>query len=129
MLFTFMDHSQIPSDREWFSPPMIPDITTETDFYHGGHVAARVHNSLRYPDAIDIAGVEHKGAYDIRFMRQAGEPYTPEDIKVAGKYLNVLGLVMDTIVEHAQTIPVKVEAFTVPWYRNQIWRQYMELNR
>lgn len=122
-----IQQDKIPPKRDWLYPPAIPDISTETDWHHGGHINAIIHHSLRFPSAITIAEKEYRGSYDIRFIRQSGKPYNPDDIKTAKTYLNALGIVLQTISEYIETTneAVIINGFTTKWYRNGMWRKYI----
>lgn len=124
-----VERDDIPPNRGWLYPPTIPDIATEVDWHHGGHIAAKVHHSLRIPSSISVAGKEYRGPYDIRLLRQRGQPYQPNDFKTAKVYLDALGNVLNTVVESVEETnePLKVDAFTTRWYRNHLWKEYYKV--
>lgn len=111
-----MPREKIPASRHWLYAPAIPDIATETDLHHGGHIDAGVHHSVRYPSPIIVGGTEYRGSYDIRLVRQTGEQYEPSDIVTAGKYLKALGGIYNSVVNYVQETDesVRVEGFTPP---------------
>ncbi|MBI2430460.1 MAG: hypothetical protein HYV39_00345 [Candidatus Levybacteria bacterium] len=119
----------IPLKRDWFYPPTIPDIATEVDWHHGGHVDAKIHHSLRIPASVVVDGTEYRGSYDIRLLRQSGEPYKPDDIKTAKVYLDVLGNVIQSVVEYVEETgqQLKIGAFTTRWYKNHLWKEYARI--
>lgn len=121
-----LPREEIPSSRDWLYAPAIPDIATETDLHHGGHIEAGVHHSVRYPSPIVVAGREYRGSFDIRLVRQAGDQFEPSDILTVGKYLKALGRVYNSVVNHVQETDevVTVEDFTPQWYREEKWRDY-----
>lgn len=116
----------IPPKRDWFYPPTIPDIATEVDWHHGGHIDAKVHHSLRIPFPITVAGTEYRGACDIRLLRQSGEPYKPDDIKIAKVYSDALSNLQHTVVKYVEETgkPLKMDGFVTRWYKNHLWKEY-----
>ncbi len=121
-----MPREEIPASRHWLYAPAIPDIATETDLHHGGHIEAGVHHSVRYPSPITVAGREYRGSYDIRLVRQTGEQFQPSDIVTAGKYLKALGGVYNSVINYVEQTDetVRIEGFTAQWYREEKWRDY-----
>lgn len=118
--------SQIPAVRDWLYAPAVPDIATQIDLHHGGHIKAGVRHSVRYPSAISVGGQEYNGAYDIRFVRQTGEPFIPEDIITARGYLDALGGVLNTVVNIVENTdqPIRIDEFASQWYRDRKWKEY-----
>lgn len=123
-----LKREETPPSRDWFYSPAIPDIASEIEWHHGGHVDAGVHHSLRFPSSITVEGKKYIGAYDIRLLRQKGESYTPDDIKTAHIYLDALGAVLNTVVKFVEETnqPVRIDAFTPQWYKDLTWIYYID---
>lgn len=111
---------EIPDKREWLFPPTSPDIAVEADSYHAGHIAVGVHHSIRYPSSLQIDGRTLRGAYDIRLMRQEGQNYTPADLETSKQFVDIMGIVLNTVFEKSVTI----DAFDTDWYRQIKWKEF-----
>jgi hypothetical protein len=69
--------------RDYFVPPMIPDIAYHSDQHHHGHVAARVRFSIRSPQAVTVLGRVFAGFVDLRLLRCEGVPFDEQDLLAA----------------------------------------------
>src|SRR5260221_7132723 len=76
----------VPSDRHYYSPPRLPDISVWTDQHHAGHMMAGVRYSIRSPAPIAFNGKVYPGMVDLRLLRQSGEPYSEEELNTALTY-------------------------------------------
>lgn len=66
--------------RDHFVPPTIPDLAYYSDQHHHGHVAAKVRNSIRSPQAVEILGRPFNGFVDLRLLRCDGPPFDDQDL-------------------------------------------------
>ncbi|WP_410598290.1 hypothetical protein [Amycolatopsis sp. lyj-90] len=69
--------------RDYFVPPIIPDIAYYSDQHHRGHVAAKVRFSIRSPQAVELLGRRFAGFVDLRLLRCAGRPFDEQDLLAA----------------------------------------------
>jgi hypothetical protein len=69
--------------RDYFVPPVIPDVAYYSDQHHHGHVAARVRFSIRSPQAVDILGRTFAGFVDLRLLRCESPPFDEQDLLAA----------------------------------------------
>lgn len=69
--------------RDYFVPPVIPDIAYFSDQHHHGHVAARVRFSIRSPQAVTILDRRFGGFVDLRLLRCDGTPFNEQDLLAA----------------------------------------------
>lgn len=69
--------------RDYFVPPVIPDIAHYSDQHHRGHVAAQVRFSIRSPQAVDVLGRKFSGFVDLRLLRCEGPPFDEQDLLAA----------------------------------------------
>jgi hypothetical protein len=69
--------------RDYFVPPVIPDIAYYSDQHHHGHVAAKVRFSIRSPQAVEVLGRTFNGFVDLRLLRCEGLPFDEQDLLVA----------------------------------------------
>jgi hypothetical protein len=82
--------------RDYFVPPIIPDIAYYSDQHHRGHVAAKVRFSIRSPQAVELMGRRFGGFVDLRLLRCAGQPFDEQDLLAAQR--------ASTFVAHATTL-------------------------
>ena len=69
--------------RDYFVPPVIPDIAYYSDQHHHGHVAAKVRFSIRSPQPVEVLGRTFNGFIDLRLLRCAGPPFDEQDMLAA----------------------------------------------
>lgn len=69
--------------RDYFVPPVIPDIAYYSDQHHHGHVAARVRFSIRSPQPVEIDGRTFAGFVDLRLLRCEDPPFDEQDLLAA----------------------------------------------
>lgn len=78
------------SDLEQYYPPDLPDLTTNADLVHAGHVSYAVRHAVRVPKTITVFEEEFFGLVDIRFSKSTGSPYTELDLLQFEKLANVV---------------------------------------
>ncbi|GHF78219.1 hypothetical protein FHX82_004403 [Amycolatopsis bartoniae] len=71
--------------RDYFVPPVVPDLAYYSDQHHHGHVAAKVRFSIRSPQAVELAGRRFGGFVDLRLLRCAGTPFDEQDLLAADR--------------------------------------------
>ena len=69
--------------RDYFVPPVIPDIAYYSDQHHHGHVAAKVRFSIRSPQPVQVLGRTFNGFLDLRLLRCEGLPFDEQDLLAA----------------------------------------------
>ena len=69
--------------RDYFVPPVIPDIAYYSDQHHHGHVAAKVRFSIRSPQPVEVLGRMFNGFIDLRLLRCEGAPFDERDMLAA----------------------------------------------
>lgn len=126
------DRVEVPRQRHYFFPPLVPDIGEWGDLRHGGHSTARVRYTLRAPGAamwkapFTVGGRQYRGAYDIRLVRMDGPPFTLDDLRSACRYSALIDVVWREVAAyadaHAGWTPT-ISAFTGEWYAKESWRE------
>ena len=113
------DRKDIPFDRHYFYPPLVPDMTEWADQQHQGHILASVRYSIRAPGPdmsqppLLIAKRPYRGFYDVRVVRMEGSPFTLEDM-IAVRHHNLwMGVLWNRIVTHCENNPgsIKISGF------------------
>lgn len=108
----------VPEDRHFYFPPAMPDLTEWSNQHHAGHMLANVLHCIRSPGGLKYAGRDFPGLFDIRLMRQSGQPFSLEDLKRAIVYTNYLKDFYQAMLDYVcgTDATFKVTAFTKPWY-------------
>lgn len=108
----------VPEDRHFYFPPAMPDLTEWSNQHHAGHTLANVLHCIRSPGGLKYAGRDFPGFFDIRLMRQSGQPFCLEDLKRAIVYTNYLKDFYQAMLDYVcgRDAAFKVRAFTKPWY-------------
>ncbi|WP_280246787.1 hypothetical protein [Nocardia abscessus] len=125
------DRAEVPAQRHYFFPPLMPDVAESSDLWHGGHIAARVRYSLRAPGAqlwraaLNVGGNPHRGCFDIRAVRMSGSPFAREDLWTAVRYSGLVDALWRAVaaqVNEGNAAPV-VTAFDRQWYERAAWTE------
>lgn len=129
------DRVEVPRQRHYFFPPLVPDIGEWGDLRHGGHSTARVRYTLRAPGAamwkqpLTVSGRQYRGAFDIRLVRMDGPPFTLADLRIACRYSALVDVLWREIAgyaeEHDGWTPT-IAAFGGDWYSEHAWRTPVE---
>jgi hypothetical protein len=108
----------VPEGRHFYFPPAMPDLAEWANQHHAGHMLANVLHCIRSPGGLTYAGRGFPGFFDIRLMRQAGEPFTLEDLKRAIVYTSYLKEFYQAMLDYvcSRGVAFKVTAFTKSWY-------------
>ena len=119
---------EIPLKRHWFYAPSTPDIAILSDQHHAGHVEASVRYTIRYPAPLTISGKPYAGAYDLRLMRQQGEPFTVAEMAICGEYVINMGYVLQALCNDVETTrqAIVIDLFDAAWYKMQIWKRWVK---
>lgn len=108
----------VPADRHFYFPPVMPDTAVWSDQHHRGHIHASVRHSIRSPYHIMYKGKRYNAFFDLRLMRQRGDEYTLEDLQHAIRYTmylyQIYQAIFDAIAEGE--LSFKFESFTKEWY-------------
>ncbi|MFP5262407.1 MAG: hypothetical protein ACLGJB_10935 [Blastocatellia bacterium] len=114
----YYESSRVPDGRHFFIPPAMPDLTEWSNMHHGGHIIANVLFSIRSPGSLHHDGREFNGLFDLRLMRQEGEPYSVEDLKRALVFTGYLKSFYQALMDFvcSNCIEFSVTAFTKSWY-------------
>ncbi|GAA2357803.1 hypothetical protein Cme02nite_33640 [Catellatospora methionotrophica] len=126
------DRVEVPRQRHYFFPPLVPDIGEWGDLRHGGHSTARVRYTLRAPGAamwkqpFTVGGRQYRGAFDIRLVRMEGPPFTLADMRVACRYSALVDVFWREIAAYADAhggwTPT-ITAYSGEWYAKEAWRE------
>lgn len=126
------DRAEVPRQRHYFFPPLVPDIGEWGDLRHGGHSTARVRFTLRAPGAamwkqpFTVGGRQYRGAFDIRLVRMDGPPFTLEDMRIACRYSALVDVFWREIAAYADAhggwTPT-ITSFGGDWYASEAWRE------
>lgn len=113
------DLAAVPKDRHFYFPPRMPDTAEWSSLHHAGHVLATVLYSIRSPGAVRYGGKDWFGLYDLRLMRQAGEPFTQDHLKTSVKVTAYLGALYQALMDHqaAGGPAYAVRAFDKDWFQ------------
>ncbi len=125
------ERSEVPLNRHYFFPPLMPDITQWSDLRHGGHHGAGVRYSIRAPGAQlwkePFMAFEHayRGCYDIRLVRMEGPPFEKQHLWVATRHCSLMDAFWRAIAQWIDTehgpCPI-ISAYSRDWYVNQQWK-------
>ncbi|MFJ8686407.1 hypothetical protein [Micromonospora wenchangensis] len=129
------DRVEVPRQRHYFFPPLVPDIAEWGDLRHGGHSTSRVRYTLRAPGAamwkqpFTVGGRQYRGAFDIRLVRMDGPPFTLADLRTACRYSALVDVFWREIAGYADAhdgwAPA-ITAFGGDWYTKEAWREPVE---
>ncbi|MFE7872102.1 hypothetical protein ACFUYE_17325 [Micromonospora humida] len=129
------DRVEVPRQRHYFFPPLVPDIAEWGDLRHGGHSTSRVRYTLRAPGAamwkqpFTVGGRQYRGAFDIRLVRMDGPPFTLTDLRTACRYSALVDVFWREIAGYADAhdgwAPA-ITAFGGDWYTKESWRDAVE---
>ncbi len=102
------ERDEVPENRHYFYPPVLPDIAEWSDQRHGGHIQGGVRYSIRAPgpdmgqQPLMIGDQAYRGFYDVRVVRMDGTPYTLQDMLLT-RHCNLwMGVVWRRIVDHCE---------------------------
>lgn len=115
------------TQRDYFTPPGIPDIAYYSDQHHHGHVAAKVRFTVRSPQPVRVLGIDFRGFVDLRLLRCEGTPFTEQDLLAAQRTSKLIAtatqlaaeLVSDQTAD-GQRQEMVVNAFDPRWHRDTI---------
>lgn len=103
--------------RDYFVPPVIPDVAYYSDQHHHGHVAAKVRFSIRSPQAVEVLGRTFNGFVDLRLLRCEGLPFDEQDLLVAhrasGFIAKATSLAAALVADGAD---IDITAFDTKWH-------------
>lgn len=126
---------EIPLNRHYYFPPMMPDIAEWSDLRHGGHTKAGVRYSIRAPgaplwrDPFMAYNHPYRGCYDIRLVRLEGPPFGEKELQIVRSHCDLMDTFWKTlqafVEEHEITTPL-VTAYTKDWYQNAHWKYTVE---
>ncbi|WP_434740510.1 hypothetical protein [Micromonospora sp. SH-82] len=129
------DRAEVPRQRHYFFPPLVPDIGEWGDLRHGGHSTSRVRYTLRAPGAamwqppFTVGGRQYRGAYDIRLVRMDGPPFTLDDLRVACRYSALVDVLWREVAAYADAHDgwsPTITSFTGDWYATKAWHEPVE---
>ncbi|GAB3258694.1 hypothetical protein [Kineosporia babensis] len=107
--------------RDYFVPPVIPDIAHYSDQHHHGHVAAKVRFSIRSPQSVRVLGRPLNGFVDLRLLRCEGPAFEEADLLAAHRtsafVAQATGLGADLV---AQGEDIEISTFDSQWHWDQI---------
>jgi hypothetical protein len=107
--------------RDYFVPPVIPDIAYHSDQHHHGHVAARVRYSIRSPQPVEILGRIFAGFADLRLLRCDGEPFLEQDLLAAHRASAFVARATTAVARLVEAgADVTITAFDPAWHWERI---------
>ncbi|MEH1127374.1 hypothetical protein [Micromonospora sp. CPCC 206061] len=107
--------------RDYFVPPVIPDIAHHSDQHHHGHVAARVRYSIRSPQPVEILNRVFAGFTDLRLLRCDGQPFTEQDLLAAHRASGFVARATGSLARLVQAgVDVEITAFDPGWHWERI---------
>jgi hypothetical protein len=115
------DPAQVPQGRHFYYAPAMPDTAEWSSLHHAGHVLSTVLYSIRSPGPLTCRGREFPGFYDLRVMRQSGQPYSRDELKKAVAFSRVLGLFYQALMDEvsAGRASFRVQGFHKAWYQER----------
>jgi acyl-CoA synthetase (AMP-forming)/AMP-acid ligase II len=115
----YCPRERVPSDRHFYLPPRMPDMTVWSDQHHAGHAMAAVRFAIRSPAALDIAGHNYPGMVDLRLFRRDGAEYTDAEFVAALRYTECLRAAWQALADHVAGSgqAVTVNAFDKEWFK------------
>lgn len=108
--------------RHYYIPPRIPDIASNSDEHHAGHVHASIKNTIRYPRSIKILGKEYDGLIDIRAIRRKGARFTKKELEWSRKYSYILQILFQALFDLAvyRNFEFEISEYTSEWYKERL---------
>ena len=108
----------VPPGRHFYLPPAMPDFAQWSNQHHSGHVISNVMYSIRSPGSLRINGRAYPGVFDLRLMRQTGEPYSARDLSEAIALTGMLGEFYQAVLDRlaAGGPGFRITAFNKEWY-------------
>lgn len=105
------------ADRDYFVPPVMPDLAYFSDQHHHGHVTAKVRFTVRSPQTVRVLGRAFDGFIDLRLLRCEGTPFHEQDLLLAHK---LSALVAQGTEQAARLVAdgaeLRVTSFDAPWH-------------
>jgi hypothetical protein len=126
---------EIPANRHYYFPPMMPDIAEWSDLRHGGHFKASVRYSIRVPGAslwkepFVAFGHPYRGCYDIRLVRMEGPAFGRHELQIAARHCNILDAFWRTLqkcIEKYEITEPIITAYTRDWYETFQWKEAIQ---
>jgi hypothetical protein len=126
---------EIPLNRHYYFPPMMPDIAEWSDVRHGGHSKAHVRYSIRVPGAplwkTPFVAFNHpyRGCYDIRVVRMEGPAFGWQELQIVACHCNIMDTFWKTLqkcIEEYKTITPITLAYTKEWYETSQWKEAIQ---
>ena len=111
--------SRVPSDRHFYLPPGMPDFARWSNQHHSGHVLSNVMYSIRSPGSLTCKGRVLPGVFDLRLMRQEGEPYGVRELVGAIAFTRLMGLFHQALYDYveARECAFRFQSFTKAWFQ------------
>ncbi|MWC26878.1 hypothetical protein [Paenibacillus sp. MMS18-CY102] len=108
----------VPEDRHFYFPPVMPDTADWSDQHHRGHKHASVRYSIRSPHHLTYKDKKYLAFFDLRLMRQRGNPYGHQELQDAIIYTGYLREVYQALLDDMEENDSHFEfkAFTKEWY-------------
>lgn len=107
--------------RDYFVPPVVPDLAQHGDLHHHGHVAAHVRHSIRSPQAVTVLGRAFAGFVDLRLLRCDGEPFGEQDLLAAHRGSAFLARATELAAELvAGGADIQVTSFDPAWHWQRV---------
>lgn len=107
--------------RDYFVPPVIPDIAYYSDQHHHGHVAAKVRFSIRSPQPVQVLGRTFNGFLDLRLLRCEGLPFDEQDLLAAHRASGFIAKATSLAASlAADGVNMEVTRFDSQWHWEKI---------
>lgn len=97
-----------------YHPATLPDISSNLDFHHTGHIRYSVRHAIRAPYSLSHGGEQLLGFGDIRAMRQSGERYTDEDLMNCVTASRRMGEYLSALLEQSSVTEFSAESSRLP---------------
>lgn len=97
-----------------YHPATLPDISSNLDFHHTGHIRYSVRHAIRAPYSLSHGGEQLLGFGDIRAMRQSGERYTDEDLMNCVTASRRMGEYLSALLEQSSVTEFSAESCRLP---------------
>ncbi|ATH92548.1 hypothetical protein [Bacillus glycinifermentans] len=110
---------EVPDNRHFYFPPVMADTAVWSNQHHKGHLNAQVKYSIRSPQAIIYNKKTFNAFFDLRLMKQEGDPFSQHDLKTALYYTSVLQNLYQALMDYiAETrIDYCINSFTKSWFK------------
>lgn len=107
--------------RDYFVPPVIPDIAYYSDQHHHGHVAAKVRFSIRSPQVVQVLGRAFNGFLDLRLLRCEGLPFDEQDLLAAHRASGFIAKATSSAATlAADGAHIEITSFDSQWHWEKI---------